>query len=386
MEISEQKILTNIPLCEPNLGGNEKAYINDAIDSNWLSGGSYLSQFEQKLADYTGAKHVVGLSSGTTALHIALLLAGVKPNDLVLVPDLTFVATANAVKYTGADPVLIDIDPETWLMDLDLLSEFLANNTYIAQGLCFHKNTDRLIKAIVPVHLLGNMCDMNQLLQIAEQHHIAVVEDAACSLGSFQNGQHSGTFGMLGTMSFNSNKIITTGGGGAILTNDPVLAAKAKHLITQAKSQGTEYFHDSLGYNYRLVNPLAAIGVAQMELLPRFVKVKKEVAQYYSENLEGTGAQFQKISQDTISNCWHFALLTNKSRELIKFLSEHYIESRPLWVPIHKLPVFKNDLHIHLSNHSNSVSESGIMLPCSTSISEDQIIRVCNTVKKFLLK
>lgn len=373
-----------IPLCEPNLIGNEKQYVSEAIDSNWLSGGRFLELFEKKLSEFTGASYVVGVSSGTTALHVALILAGVETNDLVLVPNLTFVATANSVKYTGADPVLIDIDPHTWVMDLQLLTNYLADHTYLADGCCFCKENNRRIKAILPVHLLGNMCDMQRLLAIADKYCLTVIEDAACSLGSFQNGKHSGTFGLLGTLSFNSNKVITTGGGGAILTNDASIAKKARHLITQAKSSATEYFHDRLGYNYRLVNPLAAIGSAQMEVLAQFLKIKQDIAQYYIRNINLTDTQFQKISLNTISNFWHFAALVDKRNELITCLKNENIESRPLWVPINELPIFSKDIYISQYNHSKYVATRGIMLPCSTSITNEQLSKVSRLIKEFI--
>ena len=381
--MSSSKFSINIPLCEPNLIGNEKQYISDAIDSNWLSGGSYLNLFEKKLSEFTGALHVVGISSGTTALQISLILAGVETNDLVLVPNLTFVATANAVKYTGADPILVDVDPQTWLIDLKILKSFLDDQAYVVNKNCYYKVNNRRIKAIIPVHLLGNMCNMKELLDIANEYCLNIIEDAACSLGSFQNGKHSGTFGLIGILSFNSNKIITTGGGGAILTNDELIAKKAKHLITQAKGSTIEYFHDSLGFNYRLVNPLAAIGSAQMELLPQFLENKRSIYEYYTNTLLSIGAQFQAIAPDTISNYWHSAILVNKSRELISFLSNENIETRPLWLPINELPIFQKDIYISHRNHSKSISERGIMLPCSTSITKEQISRVCEAVVRF---
>ncbi|WP_020600616.1 LegC family aminotransferase [Spirosoma panaciterrae] len=330
-----------IPLCEPNLKGNEKKYVAEAIDSNWLSGGSFLNLFEKQLAEFTGAAYAVGISSGTTALQISLILAGVEPQDLVIVPNLTFVATANAVKYIGAEPILLDINPETWVMDLNLLRNFLEKETYIEEDSCYLSVNHRRIKAIIPVHLLGNMCDMNDLLALANKYHLTIIEDAACSLGSFQNGKHSGTYGVAGALSFNSNKIITTGGGGAILTNDAGLAKKARHLITQAKSSTTDYFHDTLGYNYRLVNPLAAIGVAQMECLPMYIKTKQEIVGYYQNELSGIGAQFQLISSNTISNFWHVSFLVKNRNELISFLQSQNIETRPLWIPINQLPIFR---------------------------------------------
>lgn len=375
---------SSIPLCEPNLNGREKQYMAEAIDSNWLSGGSFLRRFEEQLADYTGAAHVIGVSNGTSALQVALTLAGVEKGDLVLVPDLTFVATANAVRYLGANPVMVDIDADTWLIDLDLLLDFLENQTYQNSGGCFHRESHRRIKAVVPVHLLGNICEMERLNAIAERFALAVVEDAACSLGSFRNDRHSGTSGLLGTMSFNSNKIITTAGGGAVLTNDDTLAKRARHLITQAKSHPTEYIHDELGYNFRLVNPLAAMGCAQMEQLPGFVEKKKEIAAYYQQEFGDYDVQFQQLTAGTDSNHWHSAMLVNESRNLIAALATENIETRPLWSPIHELPVFRQDLYWTHKNVAADISRRGIMLPCSTSVSDEQLQRVSLTIGRFL--
>ena len=383
METYNSIISKPIPLCEPNLNGNEKSYIVDSIDSNWLSAGSYLNLFEKKLSEFTGASYAIGTSSGTTALQISLILAGVELNDLVLIPNLTFVATANSIKYIGADPILIDVDPHTWVIDLELLKHFFINQTYLHGEYYYHKESNRRIKAVIPVHLLGNMCDMSELIQMSAMYRFTIIEDAACSLGSFQNSKHSGTFGLAGTISFNSNKIITTGGGGAILTNDEFIAKKARHLISQAKSSNIEYFHDSLGFNYRLVNPLAAIGAAQMELLPGFLERKKDIKDYYIKHLKLTENQFQIISPNTISNFWHFVLLTKNSRELISFLAKEKIESRPLWIPINELPVFKDDIYITQKNYSKNLSSNGIMLPCSTSITDEQLSKVCNCIEKF---
>ncbi|MCF0073072.1 LegC family aminotransferase [Dyadobacter sp. CY261] len=381
MEMSD---LPPIPLCEPNLNGREKQYMAEAVDSNWLSGGSFLRRFEQQLADYTGAAHVIGVSNGTSALQVALTLAGVEKGDLVLVPDLTFVATANAVKYLGADPIMIDIDANTWLMDLDLLQDFLESKTYQTSNGCFHRESNRRITAVVPVHLLGNVCDMDRLSSIGAEFSLNVVEDAACSLGSFRDGRHSGTAGLLGTMSFNSNKIITTAGGGAILTQNESLAKRARHLITQAKSHATEYIHDGLGYNFRLVNPLAAIGCAQMEQLQSFVQVKKEIAVFYNQQFAECNVTFQQLTPCTESNYWHSAMLVTGSRALISALATENIETRPLWTPIHELPMFREDLYMSRENISTRVSQRGIMLPCSTSITQTQLQRVCEAVRRLL--
>jgi perosamine synthetase len=375
---------SSIPLCEPHLNGREKQYMAEAIDSNWLSGGSFLRRFEQQLADYTGAAHVIGVSNGTSALQVAFTLAGVTHGDLVLVPDLTFVATANAVKYLGADPVMVDIDARTWLMDLDLLQDFLQNQTYQTDAGCFHRESRRRVKAVVPVHLLGNVCEMDRLNALAEHYALAVVEDAACSLGSFRHGRHSGTSGLLGTMSFNSNKIITTAGGGAILTHDESLAKRARHLITQAKSHTVEYMHDELGYNFRLVNPLAAMGCAQMEQLPDFLQRKKEVAEHYVQAFADYGVVFQQLTSGTGSNYWHSAMLVDESRRLIAALAAENIETRPLWTPVHELPAFRQDRYVSREGISARVSRRGIMLPCSTSISDEQLRRVSQTIGKLL--
>ena len=373
-----------IPLCEPNLSGNEWQYVKESLDSNWLSGGSFLKKFEESVTEYTGAAYAVGISSGTTALHIALLLAGVQPNDLVITTNLSFVATANAIKYTGADPIFLDIDSETWLLDLKLLAEFLETDCYIKGQSCFHKATKRRISAIVPVHILGNMADMNELCALAELYHLALVEDAAESLGSFYKGQHSGTFGVAGTLSFNSNKIITTAGGGMLLANNDQTAKRAKHLITQAKNSTLEYLHDEVGYNYRLVNPLAAIGLAQMEQLPGFVKKKKEITELYTQQLAILPEiKFQRITPDVNSNYWHFVILVKNSRELIQFLATQAVETRPLWIPLNELPPYRNDLYISNQNHTHQVAYQGVMLPCSTSITLEQIAFVCEKIIEF---
>ena len=228
------------------------------------------------------------------------------------------------------------------------------------------------------------MCNMNQLLNIAANYCLTVIEDAACSLGSFQGGKHSGTFGLTGILSFNSNKIITTGGGGAVLTNDEFTAKRARHLITQAKNSSIEYFHDALGYNYRLVNPLAAIGVGQIELLPNFIKNKRYIVDIYSRNLKSKDIQFQVISSDTVSNFWHIAILTERSEDLISYLSDESIETKPLWLPINELPIFRKDIYASQHNYAKQVSNRGLMLPCSTSITDQQILRICQAIKTFI--
>lgn len=285
-------------LSGPNMSGNEWKYVKDCLDTGWVSSvGAYVDQFEKMSAEFAGTGFAVATSSGTTALHTCLLMMGIGEKDYVITPNITFVATCNAIKYTGADPIFIDADEFSWQMDLNLLESFLQEETRQENNACYLKKDNRRIPAIMPVHVLGNMCDMNRLLEIARQHNLLVIEDSTEALGSYYKGKHAGSFGVLGTFSYNGNKIITTGGGGMIVTNEEALAKKAKHLTTQAKSDPFEYVHDEIGYNYRLVNVAAAMGVAQMELLPAFIKRKKEIIAYYKNELEGVAdIRFQQVS------------------------------------------------------------------------------------------
>ena len=374
-----------IPLSVPNLAGNEWLYIKDCLDTNWVSAtGSYVDKFERLIAEYTQTKYAVAVSSGTTALHISLLLAGVEQNDLVITNNLTFVATANAIKYLKADPILMDITPNTWQIDTDLLTNFLNKECEIKNELCYHKSSKRRVKALLPVHVLGNMAAMDELIVLSEKYNLTIVEDAAECLGSIYKQKHAGNWGKMATLSFNGNKIITTGGGGMILTNDEALAKKAKHLTTQAKASSFDYFHDDLGYNYRLVNILAAMGVAQVEQLPSFVKRKQEISQRYSDKLMLIeGIKIQQINPDVVSNCWQYVALFPEKLKLIKYLQMQKIEIRPLWIPINRLPIFINDLYVSKHNHSSKISEMGLMLPCSTSITDHEIDEVINSIFTF---
>ena len=374
-----------IPLSVPNLAGNEWLYIKDCLDTNWVSAtGSYVDKFERLIAEYTQTKYAVAVSSGTTALHISLLLAGVEQNDLVITNNLTFVATANAIKYLKADPILMDITPDTWQIDTALLTNFLHSECEIKDGFCFHKASKRRIKALLPVHVLGNMAAMDELIILSQEYNLTIVEDAAECLGSLYKQKHAGNWGKMATLSFNGNKIITTGGGGMILTNDETLAKKAKHLTTQAKASSFDYFHDDLGYNYRLVNILAAMGVAQIEQLSAFVQRKQAITQRYNDKLTLLeGVRVQQINPDVVSNCWQYVALFPDKLNLIQHLQTHKIEIRPLWIPINRLPIFVNDLYVSSQNNSGKVSELGLMLPCSTSITNHEIDNVINSIFTF---
>ena len=371
-------------LSGPNMAGNEWKYVKDCLDTGWVSSvGAYVDQFEKMSAEFAGTKYAVATSSGTTALHVCLVMMGVNENDYVITPNITFIATCNSIKYTGADPILIDTDPLTWQMDLDLLEEFLTNETEQRNGGCHYKKDGRRIPVIMPVHVLGNMCNMDRLMDLAKQHNLIVIEDSTEALGSYYKGKHSGSFGLMGTFSYNGNKIITTGGGGMIVTDDEALAKKAKHLTTQAKSDPFEYVHDEIGYNYRLVNVSAAMGVAQMELLPAFIKRKQEIIALYKNELQGVGdISFQQITEGVQPNWWLPTIMTEKQKAVLKILNENKMQSRPFWVPMNQLRMFKGNIFYNKEDHSNYVYQRCLSIPCSTNITDEQVRAVSNKIKE----
>jgi len=369
-------------LSGPNMGGNELKYVTECIETGWVSSvGSYVDKFEKMSAEFAGTSYAVATSSGTTALHICLIMQGITPDDFIICPNITFIATCNSIKYTGASPIFIDTDENSWQMDLNLLEEFLKNETEQKNGACHHKATGRRIPVIMPVHVLGNICDMERLLGIASQYNITVIEDSTEALGSYYKGKHAGSFGLMGTFSYNGNKIITTGGGGMIVTNDEKLAKLAKHLTTQAKADPFEYYHDAIGYNYRLVNVAAAMGVAQMEQLPQFLKRKKEIIAYYKDRLSDVGdISFQAVDHNVDPNWWLPTIKTDKQREVLKVLNDHKMQSRPFWVPMNQLPMFKNDLYIQKNDRSDHVYKHCLSIPCSTNITDEQLKAVADKI------
>ena len=370
-------------LSGPNIAGNEWKYVKECLDTGWVSSvGAFVTQFENMVAEFAGCKYGVATSNGTAALQIALQLAEVQRNDYVIVPNVTFIASINSIKYTGADPILIDVDTETWQMDLDILEEFLKNETSEKGGQRVYRKDGRTISCIMPVHVLGNICDMDRLVKLAEQYRLKMVEDSTESLGSYYKGKHTGGFGLMGCFSFNGNKIITTGGGGVIITDDKELAKKAKHLTTQAKSDPFEYVHDEIGYNFRLVNVLAAMGVAQMELLPSFIKRKKEIDALYKKELEGIGdIRFQKVEADVDANCWLFTIMTEKQKEVLKVLNDNKMQSRPFWVPMNKLNMFKDDVYYNNNDRSDYIYQRCLSIPCSTYITDEEVKAVAENIR-----
>ena len=376
-----------IPLSVPNLAGNEWDYVKQCLDTGWISSaGSFVSRFENAVASFAGASHGIAAVNGTAALHIALQILGVGPGDGVLIPNLTFVATANAVRYAGAEPILVDIDPHTWQMDADLLERILAEASRDGSGSELRWRGVR-IGAIMPVHVLGNVMELQRVIDLADRYGIPVVEDASESLGSLYRGKQTGTFGQLGVFSFNGNKIISTGGGGVIVTDDTDLAKRAKHLTTTAKTTPDEYFHDEVGYNYRLVNVLAAIGVAQMEQLPAFLDRKRVIDARYRAELDGVGdIDFQRIGNDVRPNCWLTTIATERRAELGSFLRENGIETRPVWVPMNRLPMFSGNAYVEESDEAGSVYRRCLSIPSSTNLSDQQVDAVIAGIKAYFAR
>ena len=337
-----------VTLHEPRFRGNEWLYLKECLDSTFVSSvGKFVDRFEDELAAYTGAKRAVAVVNGTAALHVALRLAGVEPGDEVLLPALTFIATANAVAYCNATPHFVDSEARSLGMDAVALREHLRASTEMRAGLCINRQTGRVIRALVPMHTFGHPVDIDALLAVAHDHGMTLVEDAAESLGSSIGGRHTGTFGQTGTLSFNGNKTITTGGGGAILTNDLALGARAKHLTTTAKQPHRWAFsHDELGYNYRLPNLNAALGCAQLEQLPLFLAEKRSLFEAYRSRFADVhGLRLMTEPTGCRSNFWLQALLLDEAqadqREAVLTATNAAGQmTRPVWTLMHRLPHF----------------------------------------------
>lgn len=365
----------SIALHEPTFEGNEWLYLKECLDSTYVSSvGKFVDQFESDLASYTKAKYAISVVNGTAALQIALKLAGVKADDEVLIPALTFVATANAVAYCNATPHFIDSEERTLGIDAAKLREYLLSKSIQQAGLCINKDTGNVIRALVPMHTFGHPSDLVNLLSIAQDFNITLIEDAAESLGSYYNGQHTGTFGLLGTLSFNGNKIITTGGGGAILTNNVDLARRAKHLTTTAKlSHAWEFRHDEIGYNYRMPNINAALGCAQLEQLPSKIESKRRLFEKYQNAFANLlGVRLFSEPKNCYSNYWLQTLLldenlSNERDSVLEATNSAGVKTRPSWVLLNELAPFKNAPCANLAT-AQSLSRRIINIPSSPGL------------------
>lgn len=372
-----------IPLCVPHLAGNEAAYLQECIRTNMVSSvGPFVERFEREFAAQVGAEHAVACASGTAALHVALLVAGVVPRDVVAVSTFTFVASANAIAYTGATPLLVDSERETWNVDGARLYDHVRRRAASGRA---------LPRAIEVVHVLGQAADLEPILELRDRYGIVVIEDAAESLGARYRtgpaaGRHVGTVGDLGCFSFNGNKIMTTGGGGMIVTNDPHLARRARHLTTQARLPGIGYTHDEVGYNYRLTNVAAALGVAQLEQLPSFLSAKQAIARRYDQCLASQPVTLPPDPPWSERSAWLYSVLVDLDRsgtEVARQLTHRGIESRPLWTPLHLQVPYAGAPRLG-GEVAESLHRRGVSLPCSTGLTEQEQDRAVATLVEIL--
>lgn len=369
-----------IPLCVPHISGNEWEYVKECLDTGWVSSvGSYVTRFEKMTADYVGTKHAVAAVSGTAALHTALLVAGVEPEDEVIVSNLSFIAPANAIRYCGAWPVFVDVDPDYWQMDHRVVEEFLKTKCTLSDGTLVNKDTGRRVRAILPVHILGHPVDIDPILELARRYNLIVIEDATESLGAVYKDRKVGRLGDIACFSFNGNKLITTGGGGMIVTDNDEWAARAKYLTTQAKDDEIEYVHGTVGYNYRLTNVQAALGCAQLEQIEAFIEKKRAIAKRYEDairSLPGLSPMPRAAWADPVY--WLYTILIDEttygedSRALMRRLAQNNIQARPLWQPLHRSPA-----HATAQSCGGEVTDKlnrmALSLPCSVGIESQEL-------------
>jgi len=381
-----------IPLCVPEIRGNEWKYIKECLDTNWVSSvGPFVDRFERGLADYVGAKHAVATCNGTAALHIALLVAGVQPDDEVLVSTLTFIAPANTIRYVSAWPVFIDAEPEYWQMDPQKVEDFLEKECRWVNGELRNKTTGRRVKAILPVHILGHPCDTDPILNVAQKYNLVVIEDATESLGAKYKGQMAGTLGDIACFSFNGNKIMTTGGGGMIVTDNQRWAKQARYLTAQAKDDPMEYIHSEIGYNYRLTNIQAAMGCAQLEQLDGYIAAKRQIAAGYTEAFSDVpGITPMREAPWAFSTFWLYTILVDcssfgmGSRDLLRRLQDAHIQSRPFWHPLHTLKPFERCTAYRVEV-ADCLYQDGLSLPSSVGLQQeeqDQVIQVVRRMRR----
>lgn len=358
-----------IPVYQPELSGNEKKYVNECLDSNWISSkGDFIQRFENGFSAFTGSSYAVSVSNGTVALHLALLVLGVGAGDEVIVPSFTYIASVNAIRYVGAIPVFVDIEPQSWQLNCEHVNSCITSRT----------------KAIMAVHIYGQPCDLKQLRKIADDNQLFLIEDCAEAFGSKIDNQHVGTIGDISTYSFFGNKTITTGEGGMVVTNDSELAKQVRHLKGQGLMAEREYWHDAVGYNYRMTNICAAIGLAQLEQATVFIQRKQELAYFYISQLEGLPLTFQQSQPNTTHSWWMFSVLTNTASErdaLRAHLAAAGIETRPLFNPVHLMPMYQQKgFHLPVSEQ---FSCRGINLPSWPGLTTELRQRIVAEVKAF---
>ena len=390
-----------IPLSEPWLAGNEWAYLKECLDSGWISSvGPFVNRFEREFIDYVGgAAYAVAVVNGTAGLHLALRAIFVEPEDEVIVPALTFIAPVNAVWYCGAHPVFIDADPQTWQLDVSQLERFLVTRCEVRPDVegpgagvsaktCWHKR--RRVRAILPVHLLGLACEMERIRALAEQYHLKVIEDAAEAIGVRSHGRPAGTWGDIGVFSFNGNKTLTCGGGGMLVTRNPIWANRVRYLSTQARDDAREYVHNEVGYNYRLTNLHAAIGLAQLEQADRLLARKRAIAEAYQRALRGMeGITLMPVPPETEPAYWLYTILLKPGttvagrNAVLDRLAAEGLEARPLWQPIHTLPPYR-DCQVVGGEVAADLHARAVSLPSSAGMTDEDLQRCVEVVTRVL--
>ena len=384
-----------IPLSIPNLKGKEIEYVTHALKTEWVStGGPFISEFEEKIAAYVKSKGAVSCQSGTAGLHVALKVCNVTHEDEVIVPTLTFIAAVNPVKYIGAEPIFMDCN-DSLCIDSKKVFEFCQNECEFIDGRLINKKTKKHIKAIIVVHVFGNMADMEEIMDLAAKFNLKVIEDATEAIGThYVDGKYkykyAGTIGTIGVYSFNGNKIITTGGGGMIVSDDEKLLKKAKHITTQAKSDGLYYEHDEIGYNYRMTNLQAALGLAQLEQLEDFIKIKKENYDLYKAKIrEIKGLSILDFKDGVRSNYWFYALKCDADYplnrdEIIKYLASKKIQTRPIWGLINEQKPYI-DSHAYRIEKAKKYLKCIVNIPCSSNLSEEDVWYIVDCLKKQMI-
>lgn len=382
-----------IPLSVPNLKGKELEYVTHAVETEWVStGGPYVSDFEEKIASYVKAKGAVSCQNGTSGLHISLMLQGVTSQDEVIVPTLTFIAAVNPVKYIGAEPIFMDCD-DSLCMDGDKLLDFCQNECQFVDGKLINNKTKKHIKVVLVVHVFGNMADMEKIMEVANQYNLKVIEDATEAIGTYYTegkykGKYAGTIGHMGVYSFNGNKIITTGGGGMIVSDNEELLNRAKHLTTQAKSDELYYTHDEIGYNYRMTNLQAALGLAQLEQLEDFIKTKEDNYNLYKEKIKGiSGLSIIEFIEGIRSNYWFYALLCGEEYslnrdEIIKYLSSKKIQSRPIWGLINEQKPYADSQTYKIEKAKYYLNHI-VNIPCSSNLTKEDVLHVVECLENI---
>jgi perosamine synthetase len=379
-----------IPLCVPEIRGNEWAYVKECLDTGWVSSvGSYVQRFEDGLAESTGNSYGVATASGTSALHVALRVAGIEPDDEILVSTLTFIAPVNAIRYMGAWPLFVDADPDYWQMDPAKVETFLVNSCRSENGRLVDKRTSRRVAAVIPVHILGHPCPMDAIVGLARRFGLTIIEDATESLGALHRGHPVGHLGDIACLSFNGNKLLTTGGGGAIVTDKQEWAERARYLTTQAKDDTIEYVHGEIGYNYRLTNVQAAIGCGQLEQLSAYLAAKRTIASRYAEALADVpGITPMPEARWATSAFWMYTVRVDPkaygrdSRALLRALDQQRIQTRPLWQPIHLSKAHPSSYEIDCST-AEMLYEEALSLPCSVGLTELEQARVIELVREL---